>query len=182
MGETGLGAIQPPSAALGPGSAGSSSRRNAAAPRAMPAAAPAIGGATRGGSIEGSGAGTKAVGFAVTGTTGGGTAAGATGAASETGAPTGGGGACGCSTVAGVGAADATSVSGKWHATKWPGRTSRISGSSEAQRSCAFGQRVRNRHPEGGESGEGISPPTPARAATSESGSGSGIALSSAAV
>ena len=59
----------------------------------------------------------------------------------------------------------------------------RICGSSSAQRSCAFGQRVRKRQPLGGSIGDGISPPsTVRRRRAARSGSGTGIAASSAAV
>src|SRR5699024_2955410 len=47
---------------------------------------------------------------------------------------------------------------GEWHAANCPGRTSRIPGSSSAQRSWAFGQRVRKRQPDGGAKGDGTSP------------------------
>ena len=44
------------------------------------------------------------------------------------------------------------------HATWWPGATSRSSGSTCAHCSIAIGQRVLNRHPEGGLIGVGTSP------------------------
>src|SRR5699024_7419566 len=47
--------------------------------------------------------------------------------------------------------------SGWWQATGCPGAISRISGRSVAQISVARGQRVRNRQPDGGSSGEGSS-------------------------
>src|SRR5699024_8375000 len=47
--------------------------------------------------------------------------------------------------------------SGWWQATWCPGAISRISGRSVAQISVARGQRVRNRQPDGGSSGEGSS-------------------------
>ncbi len=46
----------------------------------------------------------------------------------------------------------------RWHATKWPGRTSRHAGTSARHRSTASGQRVWKRHPGGGAVGLGISP------------------------
>src|SRR5262245_57319358 len=46
----------------------------------------------------------------------------------------------------------------KWHATRWPGAISRNGGSALEQRGMASGQRVWNRHPLGGLSGDGISP------------------------
>ena len=55
-------------------------------------------------------------------------------------------------------AGSAASVSGKWQATRWPGNSSRGSGTSSAQRSAARGQRVRNRQPDGGLTGDGGSP------------------------
>ena len=74
-------------------------------------------------------------------------------------------------------------ASGKWHATNWPGAISRICGSSAAHRSCAFGQRVRNRQPLGGATGDGISPPSAQPVLGPLTfGSGTGIAASSAAV
>ena len=50
------------------------------------------------------------------------------------------------------------SVIGKWQATVWPVASSRRSGSSLAQSSWAFQQRVRKRQPEGGSMGLGTSP------------------------
>jgi hypothetical protein len=45
----------------------------------------------------------------------------------------------------------------KWHATSWP--SALVSGGvTSAQSSCAYGQRVRKRHPEGGSMGLGTSP------------------------
>ena len=58
-------------------------------------------------------------------------------------------------------AAGAGSVSGKWHAAKWVPPNGRIGGSSAAQMSCARGQRVRNRQPDGGSIADGSSPATP---------------------
>jgi hypothetical protein len=52
----------------------------------------------------------------------------------------------------------AASRIGWWQAANRFGRTSRICGTSLAQRSVASGQRVRNRQPLGGSIGEGISP------------------------
>ncbi len=82
--------------------------------------------------------------------------------------------------------------SGKWQATYWPptaveSATARSCGSSSAHRSCARGQRVRKRQPDGGLVGDGISPPSTSlvvvRAPLPRGrGSGSGIAASSAAV
>src|SRR5262249_17459188 len=46
----------------------------------------------------------------------------------------------------------------RWHATWWLGDTSRKGGSTSEQRGIAKGQRVWNRQPLGGLSGEGISP------------------------
>jgi hypothetical protein len=43
-------------------------------------------------------------------------------------------------------------------ATRWPGNSSRGSGTSAAQRSAARGQRVRKRQPDGGLTGDGGSP------------------------
>ena len=43
-------------------------------------------------------------------------------------------------------------------ATKWPGPISLDSGTTAAQSPIAFGQRVRNTHPEGGLTGLGMSP------------------------
>jgi hypothetical protein len=57
-----------------------------------------------------------------------------------------------------AGTAGAGPVSGKWQATKWPGASSRGSGASLAHRSAARGQRVRNRQPDGGLTGDGGSP------------------------
>src|SRR5262245_27140124 len=82
----------------------------------------------------------------------------------------------------GAGSGVSSISSGKWQATNWPGRSSRICGSSSAQRSAARGQRVRNRPPDGGLSGEGTSPPTPGSSSGLVSGSGTGIAESKAAV
>src|SRR5512132_1910956 len=73
-------------------------------------------------------------------------------------------------------------TSGKWHATYWPAATSRISGSTWAQCSWARGQRVRNRQPDGGSSGDGRSPGTSPDAWAGTVGSGTGIDDSSAAV
>ena len=69
--------------------------------------------------------------------------------------------------------------SGKWHAAVCRDPNARSSGSSTAQRSCARGQRVRNRQPDGGSAALGSSPPIvwPARALAS-SGSGIGTASS----
>ena len=58
----------------------------------------------------------------------------------------------------------------------------RISGTSSVHCSSARGQRVRKRQPDGGDSGEGISPPSVWRSSGRTSGSGTGIALSRAAV
>ena len=78
-------------------------------------------------------------------------------------------------------AAGATSpTSGKWQATNWPSATSRICGCSAAQRSWARGQRVRNRHPLGGSSGDGRSPGTRPLDSVVTLGSGTGIDDSSA--
>ena len=52
----------------------------------------------------------------------------------------------------------ASGISGKWQAANWPPPMSRRRGSSEAQMSWAFQQRVRNRHPDGGSAGLGTSP------------------------
>jgi hypothetical protein len=54
------------------------------------------------------------------------------------------------------------SRSGKWHAAWWPCSVNgRSGGSCSAQISCARGQRVRNRQPDGGLMAEGSSPLTP---------------------
>ena len=50
------------------------------------------------------------------------------------------------------------SRTGKWHATRCSGATSRSGGASRAQTGCTIGQRVLKRHPDGGEIGLGISP------------------------
>src|SRR5699024_1411526 len=47
-----------------------------------------------------------------------------------------------------------------WHATYWPPPMWRSSGSWCAHNSVANGQRVRNRHPDGGDTGDGSSPST----------------------
>ncbi len=52
--------------------------------------------------------------------------------------------------------------SGKWQAALCPSAKGRSKGSSSAQRSCANGQRVRNRQPLGGDMAEGSSPFTAA--------------------
>ena len=52
----------------------------------------------------------------------------------------------------------ATGSSGKWQATDCPAASSRMAGSSAAQRGSARGQRVRNRQPLGGWTGDGGSP------------------------
>ena len=54
-------------------------------------------------------------------------------------------------------------TSAKWHATRWPMPRSSSSGSSVAHLSCAFGQRVRNRQPDGGLIGDGTSPSSTTR-------------------
>ena len=48
--------------------------------------------------------------------------------------------------------------SGKWHATTLPAPSACRGGSTDAQRSVAFQQRVRKRHPDGGSIGDGTSP------------------------
>ena len=73
------------------------------------------------------------------------------------------------------------SVSGKWQATRCPGRSSRGSGTSTAHRSAARGQRVRNRQPDGGLIGDGGSPSMVAWPAPAP-GSVDGIESSSALV
>src|SRR5262249_35990477 len=50
-----------------------------------------------------------------------------------------------------------SSTSGKWHATKWPDRISRLWGTSLRQISCAGGHRGWKRQPDGGFTGEGSS-------------------------
>ena len=72
-------------------------------------------------------------------------------------------GACGVTVLgdaagAGEGRGRWRPPSGKWQATKWSGPMARIWGSSSAHRCCAYGQRVRKRHPDGGLMGEGRSP------------------------
>ena len=52
----------------------------------------------------------------------------------------------------------ATGSSGKWQATDCPAASSRMAGSSSAQRGSARGHRVRNRQPLGGLIGDGGSP------------------------
>ena len=64
--------------------------------------------------------------------------------------------------------------SGKWHATKWSGPMARICGSSSAHRCWAKGQRVRNRHPDGGLMGDGRSPGSGGRAVAGRAGVGLG--------
>ena len=74
--------------------------------------------------------------------------------------------------------------SGKWQATKWPGATCahlRLLLGAHVLRPC--GQRVRNRQPLGGATGDGISPPSVVAVASGRTlGSGTGIDASSAAV
>src|SRR5690606_36116419 len=86
--------------------------------------------------------------------------------------------------ASGVAATGSTGSSGKWQATCWSvvPATGSICGSTLAHSSWARGQRVRKRHPLGGSIGEGSSPPRWRTALTSASGSGSGIAESSAEV
>ena len=77
--------------------------------------------------------------------------------------------------------AGAAWVSGKWQATRCPGPSSRGCGTSDAHTSCARGQRVRNRQPDGGEIGDGGSPVSVA-VARAAPGSVDGIESSSALV
>ena len=73
--------------------------------------------------------------------------------------------------------------SGKWQAAWWLGPKRRSGGSTSAQISCASGQRVRKRQPEGGSIGLGSSPRMPTSVlAFSTAGSGTGIVLISACV
>ena len=133
-------------------------------------------GATAGGACDSIGSGAS---------TGGGsdvTSGAVHGGAAGTAASVGAGAAGSAAGVLAAGAVTVMSPSGWWQATKWVGRTSRIIGSSLAQISVAAGHRVRKRHPDGGERGDGISPPTPPRSVRFASGSGSGIALRRAAV
>jgi hypothetical protein len=74
-----------------------------------------------------------------------------------------------------------SSARATWHAAVWPVPNTVISGSSVAQRPIATGHRVRNRHPDGGEIGLGISPLSGA-ATIGRSGSGCGIDCRSARV
>src|SRR5581483_1695417 len=53
---------------------------------------------------------------------------------------------------------EAWAPSGKWQATEWPVASSLRGGCSSAHRCAARGQRVRNRQPLGGWTGEGGSP------------------------
>ncbi len=69
-------------------------------------------------------------------------------------------------------------MSGKWQATKWSGSIARTMGSSSAQRSWARGQRVRKRQPDGGNTGDGISPSIRLLGSGRTVGSGTGIDLS----
>ena len=80
------------------------------------------------------------------------------------------------------GPAQTTAVtSAKWQATGWPWPRSTRAGSSVAQISWAFQQRVRKRQPEGGDWGLGTSPSsTMCLRARSRFGSGMGTAESSA--
>ena len=72
-------------------------------------------------------------------------------------------------------------TSAKWQATGWPWPRSTRAGSSVAQISCAFQQRVRKRQPEGGDCGLGTSPSrTMCLRARSALGSGMGTADRSA--
>ncbi len=69
----------------------------------------------------------------------------------------------------------------QWHAARWPGSYSLNAGTSTLQRSNAIGQRVWKRQPEGGLTGEGMSPLMMIRLRRrSTTGSGIGIAESSA--
>ena len=70
---------------------------------------------------------------------------------------------------------------GKWQATWCPGASSRISGTSSAQRASARGHRVRKRQPDGGLIGLGGSPASGVEVRVA-SGSGSTAEASSAAV
>src|SRR6185437_3363426 len=72
-------------------------------------------------------------------------------------------------------------LAAKWQAANCPAWISRMTGSSAAQRASASGQRVRKRQPLGGASGEGGSPST-TLSGGGASGSGCGMAASSAAV
>ena len=72
-------------------------------------------------------------------------------------------------------------TSAKWQATGWPWPRSISAGSSSAQMSCAFQQRVRNRQPDGGSTGLGTSPSSTIRwRCALLAGSGTGTADSSA--
>ena len=53
---------------------------------------------------------------------------------------------------------DHFTLSRLWQATKWLGVTSLHAGSSAVHCSLAYAQRVRNRHPDGGDTGLGKSP------------------------
>ena len=92
--------------------------------------------------------------------------------------------------VSGRGRPIAPGARGKWQATNCSALTAscpkvpagRSTGSSSAHTACAFGQRVRKRHPDGGLVGDGISPPSTTVSSGDRVGSGTGIADSSASV
>src|SRR6202000_979173 len=73
-------------------------------------------------------------------------------------------------------------TSGKWQATTWPGLISRICGTTSAQVCWAAGQRVRNRQPDGGLSGEGCRPVILTRSRLTPPRRAGGLAESRAAV
>ena len=71
-------------------------------------------------------------------------------------------------------------ISAKWQADGWPCPRSISAGSSSAQMSWAFQQRVRNRQPDGGFAGLGTSPSSTIRSRPRWPGSGTGTADRSA--
>src|SRR5437016_2440881 len=80
--------------------------------------------------------------------------------------------------IEGIGCAEHARHYRKWHATHWPGCTSRNAGDSTRQRSTAYGQRVWKWQPEGGLIGLGTSPCS-TRFSRLIFGSGTGTASSS---